>query len=236
MFQSDPSVNITDCTEWSDNSATPFEQQNKNLSAVTRIELGPINDLKPQIRPSSVFAVSASVSQKADVNLVQASNIHNISVFLSASDGHSIHFLQRNKMKQLRHLDTLCEQAREQQLTVRCYLMCAFSCPFEGKISPHELAELCAKLIRFGCEDVILVDNQGVAENKDLEALLNVLSPQLPKTRTGFYFSADNPETSSMIQVAQEYGINKFCASRNRCILIGSETQSSVEISDLLIY
>lgn len=227
-------LSITDCTEWGNRSTTPIERQDENSGAVTRIELGPICDLKPQPQLPSAVTRSALVSQMSDFNLTTASSINNVSMLLSATDGHSISFLQRNRMKQLRQLGALCEQAREQQLAIRCYLMCAFSCPFEGQISPHEITELCARLIRFGCEDVIFVDNQGTAENKDLAALLNVLSPQLPKARTGFYFSADNPETPLLVQAARECGINKFCASRNNGILIGSETQSSIIISDLL--
>lgn len=227
-------ISITDCTQWRSNSSTPLAQAQTNAETITRIELGPIKQLMDLTPPSYSLANSVLIHQENDLKHVSTAKLSRVSVLLSASDGHSLSLLQQNRMKQLRHLDRLCELAREQQISVRCYLMCAFSCPIEGQTSAHDLTDICAKLIRFGCEDVILVDNEGSGNREDLMAIFNVLSAQLPKKRTGFYFSTNNPQTPSMIKFALENGINKFCASRNDTFVIGSNTQSSMTIDDLL--
>lgn len=229
-------LSITDCTKWhNEGPDVPLVQADKYTEMITRIELGSIGNPLPLTFASSSTANSALISQTDDLKLALSAKLKRVSVLLSASDAHSINVLQQNRMKRLRHLDKLCEQAREHQIAVRCYIMCAFSCPIEGRTSPHELAEICAKLIRFGCEDVIFVDNEGTGNSKDLMAMFSVLSPQLPKARTGFYFSADNPETPSMIKIARNNGIIKFCASRNTTLITGSQTKTSLNMSDLPI-
>ncbi len=229
-------LQITDCTIWSRASHVPsIPSDDAHSLATTHLELGPIAELPQKTSQPSVSLVSALMSEKSDFDQLPT-HVARVSVLLSASDGHSIKLLRRNKMKQLRHLHVLCEQARELRLPVRCYLMCAFSSPFEGKTSPHELSELCARLLRFGCEDVILVDNEGTGDTETLRAMLNVLTPQLPKARTGFYFSGDNPETEGLVKSTKDQGFKKFCATQHGGLLIGSEKQSSIKIADLLIY
>ncbi len=62
---------------------------------------------------------------------------------------------------------------------VRAYVSCAIACPFEGPIAPHAVADLAARLVEIGINEIDLGDTIGAADADSTEALLKAVRARI---------------------------------------------------------
>ncbi len=157
--------------------------------------------------------LSAFIPSVEQLDAIHPPLFQKISLYISTSESYSSHYFSCSVNQRLKEIETICELARSHTFGVRIYIGCAYSCPHEGSIQPQTVAGLAAKLLRSGCSEFFLIDEQAKANPVKTVQLIHVLSAQIAKNRIGFYFTGDARLAAENIVAAKNTGITRFCGA-----------------------
>lgn len=136
-----------------------------------------------------------------------------IAVFISASQGFSKANLNCSIEDSIRHICPAIERAQNANVKVRGYLSCVIECPYDGAVSPYDVAELAQRLVELGCYEVSLGDTIGSANvdttREMLTAVLRVLAP----SQVAGHFHDTNGQALANIQCSLDFGVRTFDTS-----------------------
>jgi len=140
--------------------------------------------------------------------------IDRVAVFTAASET----FAQRNTnasiTETLERFRPVLAGARAAGLGVRGYVSCAFACPFEGPISPAQVAAVAHALVELGVDELDLADTIGVATPETTAALLDHLLPDVPRNvRCTLHFHDTHGTAVRCVLHALQLGVRSFDAA-----------------------
>ncbi|MGJ9383597.1 hydroxymethylglutaryl-CoA lyase [Salipaludibacillus sp. CF4.18] len=104
-----------------------------------------------------------------------ASNVDELSVFISASATHNRKNINKSKQETYPVLDEVIKGSLAEKKRVRGYISMVFGCPYEGEIAIEEVKKVCEKLFHMGVYEISLGDTIGIAHPKQVERLLTEL-------------------------------------------------------------
>jgi len=163
------------------NEATPVELQDKIRlvsaliqAGVTRLEL--TSFVSPRWIPQLADAEELVRSLKAPPGVVLSAlcpntrgleravevGLHEVAVFLSASETHNLKNTNKSIARSLEVFDELVPHALEAKMRVRGYVSTVWGCPYEGEVDPARALDLAKHLVDIGCYQVSLGDTIGV--------------------------------------------------------------------------
>lgn len=134
-------------------------------------------------------------------------------IFSAASDT----FTQRNinctiaeSMERFKEVASL---ARERSIPLRGYVSCVVECPYEGRITPEKVLEVCEKLLELGVYEISLGDTIGVAVPDDIGRLLDVVLRKIsPDKIAGHYHDTRGTALANVFR-SLEMGVRTFDSS-----------------------
>lgn len=106
---------------------------------------------------------SALVPNLRGLERAAKTRIHDVAIFLSASESHNQKNLHRSVQESLDEYVAVVAAAKELGRGVRGYVSTVFGCPYEGKVEPGAVYRLVDALRRIGVDEVSLGDTIGVA-------------------------------------------------------------------------
>jgi hydroxymethylglutaryl-CoA lyase len=98
------------------------------------------------------------------------------SVFTAASESFSKKNTNGTIAETIARFVPVITRAHAEGLLVRGYVSCAIACPIEGAVAPVRVAEVAARLIEIGVDEIDLGDTIGAATVESLDALLDEVS------------------------------------------------------------
>jgi len=98
-----------------------------------------------------------------DAALAVRQRIDEVNVFLSASETHNRHNVNRSVAESLAGLETVIGRARAEGLRVEGVISTSFGCPYEGEVAPERVLEIAAALAAAGAAEVGFGDTTGMA-------------------------------------------------------------------------
>jgi hydroxymethylglutaryl-CoA lyase len=139
--------------------------------------------------------------------------LHEIAVFLSASETHN----RRNTNKSIAtSLETFAEvvpPARAAGLKVRAYISTVWGCPYEGDVPVARSLEIAQELIALDCYQVSLGDTIGVGTPLQTRRLLETFLAKIPAERLALHCHDTRGTALANCLVGLELGIRDFDAS-----------------------
>jgi hydroxymethylglutaryl-CoA lyase len=90
-------------------------------------------------------------------------DFHEVNLFLSASETHNRHNVNRSVGESLSGLERVIGRARESGLRCEGVISTSFGCPYEGFVPPERVLEIAARLAAAGCTEVAFGDTTGMA-------------------------------------------------------------------------
>jgi hydroxymethylglutaryl-CoA lyase len=139
--------------------------------------------------------------------------LHEIAVFLSASETHN----QKNTNKSIaRSLETFAEvvpPARHAGLKVRAYISTVWGCPYEGDVPVSRALELARELLALDCYQVSLGDTIGVGTPLATRRLLDTFLAEIPAERLAMHCHDTRGTALANCLVGLELGIRDFDSS-----------------------
>lgn len=116
--------------------------------------------------------MSALVPNRRGLDTALASGMKEIAVFMSASETHNRKNVNKTIAETLAAFRDVVGPARTAGVAVRAYLSTAFGCPYEGDIDANKVVELTGQLRDMGVYQVSISDTIGVANPRQVEAVL----------------------------------------------------------------
>jgi hydroxymethylglutaryl-CoA lyase len=142
-----------------------------------------------------------------------ASRVDEAAIFAAASEGFSRRNINQSVDASFETYEQVCAEAARRHVPVRAYLSTAFGCPFDGRVDPARVAELCARLLDMGAYEVAVSDTIGVAHPGQVRSLLRRLLHGLPADRLALHFHDTRGTALANVLAALDLGIRTFDAS-----------------------
>lgn len=139
------------------------------------------------------------------------SNVDEVAVFASASEGFSQSNINCSIAESLERFAPVLAAAKEAGVPVRGYVSCVSDCPFDGPTAPADVARVVAALGDMGCYEVSLGDTLGQATPDRIDTMLGAVVP-LGVPLAG-HFHDTSGRALANIEVALTHGLRVFDAA-----------------------
>ncbi|WP_296259784.1 MULTISPECIES: hydroxymethylglutaryl-CoA lyase [unclassified Pseudomonas] len=194
-------------------------------AGLTYIEAGSFVSPKwvPQMAGSA--QVFASIQRKADVTYAAlapnlrgfedalAAGVKEVAVFAAASQAFSQRNINCSISESLDRFLPIMEAARLHGLQVRGYVSCVLGCPYEGAVSPKQVAAVANELFTMGCYEVSLGDTIGTGTPGATRALIDAVAGQIPRGKLAGHFHDTYGQALTNIYASLLEGIQVFDSS-----------------------
>ena len=135
--------------------------------------------------------------------------IDEVNVFLSASETHNRHNVNRSVAESLAGLERVIARAREEGLRVEGVISTSFGCPYEGEVPVGRVLEIAAALAAAGAAEVGFGDTTGMANPVQVRAFFERAAATLPGAELTAHFHNTRGQGLANVLAALEAG----CAS-----------------------
>jgi hydroxymethylglutaryl-CoA lyase len=105
-----------------------------------------------------------------DNALAQRDRFHEVNVFLSASESHNRHNVNRSVEESLTGLERVLARARGEGLRCEGVISVAFGCPYEGHVPPERVFAIARRLRDAGAREIGFGDTTGMANPAQVRA------------------------------------------------------------------
>ncbi|MBI6819667.1 hydroxymethylglutaryl-CoA lyase [Pseudomonas syringae] len=142
-----------------------------------------------------------------------AAGVREVAVFAAATEGFSQRNLNCSIGESLERFAPVMEAARMHGVRVRGYVSCVLGCPYEGSVSPEQVATVANQLHAMGCYEISLGDTIGTGTPGATRALLNAVAAQIPRRKLAGHFHDTYGQALVNIYASLEEGIQVFDSS-----------------------
>ena len=162
-------------------------------------------------RPGVRYA--ALVPNRAGLERAIAARVSEIAIFAAASETFSRKNINQSIEESLIAYRGVVDDARGAGLRARGYLSTCFHCPYEGPISPQQVAAVAARLLDLGVYEVAISDTIGAATPGDVLRVLGATSVRLPLHQTALHFHDTRGTALANVLAGLDYGVTTFDSS-----------------------
>jgi hydroxymethylglutaryl-CoA lyase len=126
-------------------------------------------------------------------------------------------FSQRNTncsiAESLERQSAVCRAAIDQGLRVRGYMSVVLGCPYEGEVTPAQVADVVRRLWDMGCYEVSLGDTVGTGTPAKTRRLIEAVSAHVPVEKVGGHYHDTYGQAIANILASLEMGMATFDSS-----------------------
>jgi hydroxymethylglutaryl-CoA lyase len=162
-------------------------------------------------RPGTRYAALVP-NDKGAARAVDA-GVDAIHTVVSASESHNLANVNMSIAESIDKLRAVAQIAARAGVPVQCGISTSFGCPFEGDVPLDRLEGIVARLVDLGARGIGLADTTGMANPRQVAAVLERLMPRFP----GVEWTLHTHDTRAMaipnILVALECGVTTLDAS-----------------------
>ena len=192
------------------------------------IEVGSFvrEDLLPQVAGTSEIILAlkkeksrtrsrlwAFVPNKVGLDNAIESGVDGVSFFVGVSDTFCKKNVNRSRAELLDALPPLLKEAKKKKLLSRVYVSTLVYCPYEGAVSPREVAKVVSILVKAGATQIVLSDTTGDANPRSLQNVLKLLVPKYGARKFALHLHDTRGLALANIMLGMKYGISNFDSS-----------------------
>jgi len=142
------------------------------------------------------------------------SQFDEVNVFLSASETHNRHNVNRSVEESLRGCERVLARARAAGLRGEGVISTAFGCPYEGRVEPARVFEIAARLAAAGAVEIGFGDTTGMANPLQVAKFFAAASAALgPDVELTAHFHNTRGQGLANVFSAWRTGVRSFEAS-----------------------
>jgi hydroxymethylglutaryl-CoA lyase len=156
---------------------------------------------------------TALVPNQAGLARALAARVSEIAIFAAASETFSRKNINQSIDESLTAYRAVVSEARAAGLRVRGYLSTCFHCPYEGPISPQQVAGVATRLLDLGVYEVAISDTIGAATPGDVVRVLETVGVRLPLQQTALHFHDTRGTALVNVLAGLDYGVTTFDSS-----------------------
>jgi hydroxymethylglutaryl-CoA lyase len=136
-----------------------------------------------------------------------------VNVFLSASETHNRHNVNRSVEQSLASLEQVLPRARQEGLRCEAVISTSFGCPYEGRVPPERVLEIARRLRDAGAQEIGFGDTTGMASPIQVGELFERLSDGLGGVELTAHFHNTRGQGLANVLAALQAGVSSFESS-----------------------
>lgn len=160
------------------------------------------------ITPKSGVSYSVLVPNLQGFNAALAAGAKEIAVFTAASETFSKKNINCSIAESIERFLPVVEAAKLHHMKIRGYVSCVLGCPYEGNISPQQVAKVAKMLFQLGCYEISLGDTIGVGTPKKAMAMIDVVARDIAIDQLAVHFHDTYGQALANIYAALQLGIS----------------------------
>jgi isopropylmalate/homocitrate/citramalate synthase len=176
-------------------------------------QLGDAAQVFARIKPRAGTVHTALVPNEKGLEGALAAGVRRIAVFTAASETFNKKNTNATIAESLEKFARVIARAVAEGLTVRGYLSTCFGCPYEGAVDPARVEEVSGALFGLGCDEVSISDTIGVADPRQVEAVLGRLGARFGLERLAVHFHDTRGTALANVLAALQLGVATVDAS-----------------------
>jgi hydroxymethylglutaryl-CoA lyase len=142
-----------------------------------------------------------------------ACGVREVAVFAAASEAFSQRNINCSISESLTRFVPMIEVARAHGIKVRGYVSCVLGCPYEGEVSPKQVAAVASELAAMGCYEVSLGDTIGTGTPGATRDLFDAVAAHIPRSALAGHFHDTYGQALANIYASLLEGIEVFDSS-----------------------
>ncbi len=155
----------------------------------------------------------ALVPNEKGLDRALAAGVGKIAVFTAASETFNRHNVNATIAESIARFVPVVARAKAAGLPVRGYVSGAFVCPYEGRIRPEKVVDVCLRLVDLGCDEVDVGDTIGGATPRDVAVLLELLLRRVAVERVVLHLHDTRGNATANVEEGLRHGIAAFDSS-----------------------
>ncbi len=164
-------------------------------------------------RDGVAFSVLIPNERGLDRALEMRDRFDEVSVFLSASETHNRHNVNRSIADSLAGLEPTLSRAGEAGLRREGVIATSFGCPYEGEVLVERVFEIAERLAAAGCEEVGFGDTTGMANPRQVHEFFAAARERLTGVELTAHFHNTRGQGLANVVAALEEGVESFESS-----------------------
>ena len=130
-----------------------------------------------------------------------------VAVFASASEGFSRANINCTIAESIERFKPVIARARADDVKVIGYVSCVLGCPFDGEVTPAQVAPVAKMLHDLGCHEVLLGDTIGVGTPLRVKRLIRAIASEMPMAEIGMHFHDTYGQALANLYAGLEEGV-----------------------------
>ncbi len=136
-----------------------------------------------------------------------------IALFAAATEAFSEANVGASIVKTFDRFEPVVASARERGMWVRGYVSVAFGCPYSGEVSAAAVANVSARLVALGCDEICLADTIGVGTPRAMRDVLETVLPVISTEKLALHFHDTSGNALDNVEEALALGVRVFDAA-----------------------
>lgn len=176
-------------------------------------QLADSDEVFRRIRRAPGVVYSALVPNEKGLDRALTAKVDRIAVFTAASETFNRKNINASIDESIERFVPVLVRAAVEGLPVRGYVSTAFWCPYEGRIAPAAVVDVCRRLAELGVAEISIGDTIGKAAPEEVHALLDALLPAVPAGRLAWHMHDTYGRAVANCRAAFDRGVRTFDAS-----------------------
>jgi hydroxymethylglutaryl-CoA lyase len=147
------------------------------------------------------------------LELALSQGVRNVLVTIGATDSFNRRNVNRSVTESLDDLERIVATARESACTVDVALSVSFGCPYEGRVAPERVAELCGRIADCGADEVGIADTIGVATPATVTSTVRLVAQRVRMQRLSLHVHDTRGLGVANVLAAFAAGVERFDGS-----------------------
>lgn len=142
-----------------------------------------------------------------------AAGADEVVIFSSASEAFAQKNINCSIEESIARFQDVAAAAKQNNIRLRGSISCSFGCPYQGEVTPAQVADVVARMRDLGCDEIDIADTIGVGTARQVQEVMQTVAKVYTLNQLSGHFHDTYGQALANIYASLEVGISIFHSS-----------------------
>lgn len=142
-----------------------------------------------------------------------AAGADEVVIFSSASEAFAQKNINCSIAESIERFRDVAAAAKQHKIRLRGSISCAFGCPYQGEVTPEQVADVVKLMRDLGCDEIDIADTIGVGTPRHVQTVMQRVAREFPLAQISGHFHDTYGQALANIYASMEVGVSIFHSS-----------------------
>ena len=142
-----------------------------------------------------------------------AAGADEVVIFSSASEAFAQKNINCSIEESIARFQDVAAAAKQNNIRLRGSISCSFGCPYQGEVTPAQVADVVARMRDLGCDEIDIADTIGVGTARQVQDVMKTVAKVYALNQLSGHFHDTYGQALANIYASLEVGISIFHSS-----------------------